>query len=223
MVERIISILVFAGIVVTGTLALFAWDDDGPLTMTTPGEVAQLAPGTQVLLDGWLTDSVVSGENTFSVLHLEGEDGEAVRLFLTFPATNLVQGDRLRVIGKVALYGGEIEVVVSSPEHIEVLADGARIHNGALSSVVERPWLFDGPAVTIEVEVATWPMEDLDGDTLWCIVTGPDGDDDVMAFAQLSRGISEGMFEPGITLDLRVRVRYDPLSGFVYLEVLGLA
>jgi len=223
MVERIVIIAVCACIVVAGLLALASWDDDGSPTMTTPGGVAELAPGTQVLLEGWLTDSSVKGESTFSVLHLEGEEGEAVRLFLTFPATNLVQGDRLRVIGEVSLYGGEIEVVVSSPEDIVVLADGARIHNGALSSLVERPWLFDGPEVTVQVEVATWPMEDLDGETLWCIVTGPEGDGDVTVFAQLSTGISESIFEPGEKLDLRVMVRYDPSSGFVYLEVLGLA
>ena len=223
MVERTIIIMVCASIAVIGLLILVAWDDDGSLIMTTPGEVAQLAPGTHVLVEGWLADSAVSEENTFSILNLEGEDGRAVQLFLTFPVTNLVQGDRLRVIGQVSLYRGEVEVVVSSPEHIEVLADGAGVHKGALRSLVGRPWFFDGSEVTIQVEVATWPMEDLDGDTLWCIVTGPEGDDDVTAFAQLSPEISEGIFVPGTRLDLRVMVRYDPSSGFVYLEVLGLA
>lgn len=223
MVERIIIILVCACITVIGLLILVAWDDDGSPIRTTPGEVANLAPGTQVLVEGWLADSAGSEENKFSILHLEGEDGEAVRLFLTFPVTNLVQGDRLRVFGKVSLYRGEVEVVVLSPEHIEVLPDGARIHEGALSSLVQRPWLFEGSEVMIQVQVATLPMEDLDGDTLWCIVTGPEIDSDVTAFAQLGPDISEGIFEPGTRLDLRVMVRYDPSSGFVYLEVLGLA
>ncbi|MCK4971391.1 MAG: hypothetical protein KAS77_12715 [Thermoplasmata archaeon] len=223
MVERIVIILVCASIVVTGLLVLVAWDYDDPPVRATPGEVADLAPGTEVLVEGWLVDDAGNGENTFSILRLEGEDGETVRLFLTFPVTNLVQGDRLRVIGKVSLYRGEVEVVVSSPEDIEVLPDGARIHEGALGSLIERPWLFEGSEVTIQVEVATWPMEDLDGDTLWCIVSVPDGDGDVTAFAQLGPDISEGIFEPGARLDLRVMVRYDPSSGFVYLEVLGLA
>lgn len=223
MVERIIIILVCACIVVTGLLILVAWEDDDPLIRTTPGEVVHLAPGTQVLVEGWMADSAATEANTFSILHLEGENGDAVRLFLTFPVTDLVKGDRLRVIGKVSLYRGEIEVVVSSPDDIEVLPDGGRTHDGALSALVERPWHFEGTEVSVQVQVATWPMEDLDGDTLWCIVTGTDDDGDVTAFAQLGPEISEGIFEPGKRLDLMVMVRYDPSSGFVYLEVLGLA
>jgi hypothetical protein len=223
MVERIIIILLCACVAVTGLLILVAWEDDDPAIKTTPGEVAQIAPGTRVMLEGWLVDGAVTGASSFAILHLEGENGDAVRLFITFPVTDLVPGDMLRVTGKVSLYRGEIEVVVSSPDDIEVLTDGVRTHDGTLRSLVERPWQFEGSEVSIRIDVATWPMEDLDGDTLWCIVTGPDDDDEVTAFAQLGPEISEGIFEPGTRLDLRVMVRYDPSSGFVYLEVLGLA
>jgi len=223
MVERIIIILVCACIAVTGLLILVVWEGDDPPIITTPGEVGHLAPGTTVQVEGWLVEVAVTKENTFSILHLEGETGESVRLFITFPVVNLVQGDRLRVIGKVSLYRGEVEVVVSSLDHIEVLSDGGRTLDGALSSLIETPWHFEGSEVPVQIEVATWPMEDLGGDTMWCIVTVPEGDGEVMAFAQLGPDISEGIFEPGTRLDLMVMVRYDPSTGFVYLEVLGLA
>ena len=223
MVDRTLAVIVCACLALAGTLALSAWYRDEPPLRVSLGDAVRLSPGTRVVVEGRLADRSDPTEPGFAILQLEDGSGGSLRAFLAFPEDTLLAGDVVRLTGVISLYDGNVELLVTLPEDLEVLSRGPDPDPGhvPLRDLMEEPWVYEGAEPLVQVEVVTWPMEDLDGGSCWCLVSGVDGGDETLAFAQLDGGTVQQGMEPGALLDLRVAVRYDPSSGFVYLEVLG--
>lgn len=223
MVERILAVLICACITVTGMLVMASWYREETFLRVSPADVDGLAPGTSVEVEGTIVERFEPSGYRFTVLQLEDTKGSSVKVFCAFAASDLTVGDRIRVRGIVSLYEGETEVVVDSSQYITVLSEGPQRDLATLSAILAEPWAFTDAEPLISVEVSTWPVCDQDKGASWCLVTEPDSVRGPLTFARFEGDGSTAELEPGTRLDLRVAVRYDPSSGFVYLEVLGTA
>jgi hypothetical protein len=186
-----------------------------------PGEVADVEVGTLVTVAGVVTD-VRSLGGGYTSLSLEDGPGGEVEVFLAFDPGTIQVGDGLQVTGRVTVYHGEVEVMVEDDHDLRVLSR-SRSPETSLARIVREPWLFEDSEPRVRVSVVTPPVADLNGEDLWCLLTDPEQPKGPCGLALLGPDIATGTWEAGVELDLRVAVRYDASSGFVYLEVLGLA
>jgi hypothetical protein len=221
MVERHIVLLVCACIAVVGTLALAAWlERETPRTVAI-GDLDDVPVGTLVTLEGTVEGMPVSGPKV-SVVRLADATGDSISLFLGFSPDDLSTGTRVRATGRVAVYQGRLEVMVEDEGDLLVLSR-PRSPEMDLGGIVGEPWGFDGLEPLVEVVVLTAPIPDLNGEDWWCLVGEPSSGEGGGVLALIGPNVDAGVMEVGKEVDLRVAVRYDASSGFVFLEVLGLA
>ena len=86
-----------------------------------------------------------------------------------------------------------------------------------LADLLEAPWGYQGMEPVVRATVMVEPVPDLNGEDWWCLV-GDAGEKGSAALVMAGPGVRMQDWEPGDELDLRVVVRYDASSGFVYLE-----
>lgn len=217
MVERQLILVLSSCLAVAGTLALAAWCAWEPPARVGIGDVEGMEVGRLVTLEGTVVSSPVSGGEV-SVVVLGDDAGNEVPLFMTFPSDPVPVGSRMRATGRVAIHEGVTEVVVSEREDVRVLSRPSS-PQADLAELLEGPWAFDGMRPTVSVTLLLDPVADLNGEDWWSLVSGPHPVGGPSALVLFGPGLGVEDLTSGDELDLRVAVRYDPSSGFVYLEV----
>jgi hypothetical protein len=216
MVERHLVIVVCACLAVVCTLALAAWISREVPTRVEIGELEGTEVGTLVTVEGRLEGVREAGKGA-TVLTLEDGSGATVEVFCAFECSDLLPGTILVVTGRLSLYKGDLELVIEEKDGVSVRG-GAKNPMVDLADLVEEPWGYEGMEPVVRVKVMVEPVADLNGEDWWCLV-GEGADGGAGALALAGPGVRMRLWEPGDELDLRVLVRYDGSSGFVYLEV----
>ncbi len=218
MVERRLVLVLSSCLAVAGTLSLAAWCAWEPPDRVGIRELEGMEVGRLVTVEGTVESTpVVGGE--VSVVVLGDGRGSTVPLFMTFPSDAVPVGSRLRATGRVAIHEGVTEVVVSGREDLRILSLPSSPQVD-LVELLEGPWAFDGMRPTVSVTLMLDPVADLNGEDWWSLVAGPRTADGPSALVLFGPGSMVEGLRTGDQLDMRVAVRYDPSSGFVYLEVL---
>jgi hypothetical protein len=221
MVERHLVAMLCACIAIAGTFALAAWlDRESPMEVDI-GEMDGIPVGTLVIVEGTVTGFPVNGPEA-TVVTIEDATGNTTSLFLGFGLDELPKGARVSATGRVALYQGRTEVVVGDRADLTVL-NVPRSPEMDLEELVGEPWGFDGLEPTVRVAVLTHPVPDLNGEDWWCLVGDPSAPGSQGVLVMVGPSVETGGWRVGTEVDLRVAVRYDASSGFVFLEVLDLA
>jgi hypothetical protein len=217
MVDRHLVIVVCACIAVACTLALAAWMTREVPMQVAIGELEGVEVGTLVTVEGELEGVRAAGKGS-TVLTIADGSGASVDAFCSFDRSELLSGTHLSVTGRLSLYKGELELVVDDVDDVSVRG-GVRHPMVDLADLVEEPWGYEGMEPTVRVSVMVGPLADLNGEDWWCLVGDVEGG---AAGALVLAGprVPMSLWEVGDELDLRVVVRYDGRSGFVYLEVL---
>jgi hypothetical protein len=220
MVERQIVVLICACMAVIGTFALAVWLDRETPHLVDIGDLDGVQVGTLVRVEGTVDGTPVEGPYV-SVVRLVDATGNATSLFMSFPFEAIPPGTRVSATGRVAVYQGKVEVVVEGPEDIVVLSR-PRSPVMDLDDLVGEPWGFDGLEPKVRVTLLTTPLQDLNGEDRWCLVGKPSSGNGQGVLVLIGPHVEVGTLKVGDEVDLRVAVRYDASSGFVYLEVLDL-
>ena len=220
MVERQVIVLVCACMAVVGTMFLAAWMDREEPSRVNIGSLDRVEVGTLVVLEGTLVDCQEAGPRS-TLLDLGDDDGRSVDVFCAFPCQGLSPGVRISVTGRVSLYEGDLELVVEDREDLRVLRRPSSPPLD-LGDLLREPWAYEGMEPRVSVVVLTGPVVDQNGEDRWCLV-GDVGIEGTAALVLLGSWYQGDPWDEGDELDLRVVVRYDARSGFVYLEVLDVA
>lgn len=206
---------------IAGTLTLWAISTKETPLRVGPGDLEDVEPGTLVTVEGTVAGEPLHGGD-FTVLELEDGVGGRAPVLLSFPTGPLPPGTELRITGHVALYKGRHEVVVYSDEHLVVLgrADSPEVD---LMDLTMEPWRFQGMEPRVRVALLIAPTADLNGEDWWCLVADPSGNDGSGVLVLVRPPVDVEGWEVGDERYLKVVVRYDGSSGFVYLEVTDVA
>jgi hypothetical protein len=218
MVERQLILVLSSCLAVAGTLALAAWCAWEPPDRVDIRELEGMEVGRLVTVEGTVVSTPVTGGEV-SVVVLGDGTGGTVPLFMTFPSDTVPVGSRLRATGRVAIHDGVTEVVVSGRDDLRILSRPSSPQVD-LVELMEGPWAFDGMRPTVSVTLLVDPVADLNGEDWWSLVVGPEPVGGPSALVLFGPGTTVDGLRSGDQLDLRVAVRYDATSGFVYLEVL---
>jgi hypothetical protein len=202
--------------VVFALLMAMAFGDEGPRRVELK-DVAGLEVGTLVSVTGRISDEGVRGGSGFAIAEIVDGEGQGLRLFMSFTSPDIGPGDVVRAIGRVEVYEGTVEVVVSSPRDLEVI-EGSGYGHASLTEVLASPWSYDAAGASVPVEIASPLVPDAGGSGWWCIVRDP-ADGDVRALALFFDEPMDHFREVGAEADLLVAPRYDGERGLVYLEV----
>jgi len=202
-------------------MALAAWVAWESPARVDIGDLDDVDVGRLVVVEGTVEGTPVDAGDVSVVLLGDGT-GRTVPLFLAFPSDAISPGTRLRVTGRVDIYKGVIELVVKDKQDVIVLSRPRSPHVD-LDDLLYEPWGFDGMEPVVRVTILTDPMADLNGEDWWCLVTGHATGDMRGALVLFGPHLDVQDKKAGDELELRVAVRYDASSGFVYLEVLELA
>ncbi|UCC92555.1 MAG: hypothetical protein JSW25_07775 [Thermoplasmata archaeon] len=221
MVERHLVVLLCACIAIVGTLALAAWLERETSVTADLGDLEDIPLGTLVTVEGTIDEVPLAGPNV-SVLVLRDAVGNMISVFMGFDVGELSPGSRLRATGRLAVYQGNLEVVVEVREDLEVLSR-PRSPEVELNDLMRAPWGFEGMEPIVRVRVLASPMADSNGEDWWCLVGDPSTKDGDAVLLLISSDTVMDAVQTEDQLDLRVAVRYDPSSGFVFLEVADLA
>lgn len=216
MVDRHIIVVLFACLAVVGTVALAAWISRESPEMVPIDGLDRVELGTLVMVEGTLEGTWCPGPET-AVLTLSDGDGGSVEAFCGFSCDDIGKGARVRVTGRVSLYRGDVELVVEDREDVVVLGR-VRSPLVGVEELVGEPWAYEGMEPQVRAVVLTDPVADLNGEDWWCLV-GETSSDGAGVLALVGPGLEAGTWRSGDQMDLRVVVRYDGSSGFVYLEV----
>jgi hypothetical protein len=217
MVERHILVLTCACLAIVSTMVLAVWMSRDDPQMVPIGSLDQVELGTLVTVEGNVSELRHSPEGV-SVLTLSDGLGEEVEAFCRFPCEGVGPGSRVRVTGKISLYRGDLELVVEEREDLIVLGTASN-PMVEVEDLAREPWAYEGMEPRVRVVVLAEPVADSNGEDWWCLVgDGPSDGVGVLALAGQYHGVDE--WDPGDAMDLRVTLRYDATSGFVYLEVL---
>jgi hypothetical protein len=220
MADRQIVVALLACLAVVGTLALAAWISREVPEMVPIDGLDRVELGALVMVEGTLEGTWSPGPES-TVLTLTDGDGDGVDAFCDFSCDGLRPGARVRVTGRVTLYRGDVELVVHDREDVVVLGS-VRSPLVGVDELVGQPWAYEGMEPRVGAVVLTDPVADLNGEDWWCLVGEPTSDG-AGVLALVGPGLEAGTWRSGERVDLRVTVRYEASSGFVYLEVLDLA
>ncbi len=201
-------------------MALAAWVLREVPEVVPIGNLDQVEVGALVTVRGTVERVGGSGSDV-TVITLSDGDGSEVDAFCGFPCDAVLPGARVQATGRVSVYRGRLEVVVEEGEDLVVLGS-VRSPMVDVEDLVREPWAFEGMEPRVRVMVLVDPVVDLNGEDWWCLV-GDDASDGAGALALVGPGIGVETWTYGDRLDLRVVVRYDGSSGFIYLEVLEAA
>ncbi len=219
--KRRLVLIICVSLAIAGTLTLMAILARETPSVVGPRDLEHLEPGTLVTVEGTVATEPLHGGD-FTLLALEDGTGGTVPVFFSFPTGPLHQGTKLRVTGRVEVYKGRHEVVVTSEKDVVVLGRAASPEVDLVGLTME-PWRFEGVEPRVRVTLLIAPMADLNGEDWWCLVGEPSGNDGSGVLVLLCPPVDVEGWEVGDELYLKVVVRYDGSSGFVYLEVRDVA
>ena len=219
--KRRLVLIMCTSLAIASTLTLIAILARETPSVVGPGDLEHVEPGTLVTVEGTVAAEPLHGGD-FTLLALKDGAGGTAPVFLSFPTSPLHQGTKLRVTGRVEVYKGRHEVVVTSEEDVVVLGRAASPEIDLVGLTME-PWRFEGMEPRVRVTLLIAPMADLNGEDWWCLVGDPSGNGGTGVLSLVRPPVDVEGWEVGDELNLKVVVRYDGSSGFVYLEVMDVA